>query len=652
MRPETTHEELMTGSRGGALLHRLTAAPPAVYGKTLPSGAVSLGTKASVPSYRTYGKKRHAIRPEYADFVCRLQNDIPFDSSEDDEDDDYHSQVRGGQKRVLRSDELSEEDEEEDECEDEKDAGAKISPQELLELFEDQCQGLPDDAPVSASLTHRKHQISLKGYRPAISHARSSPAVAMDQQQFSRLEDQLQKVAFCLWACLTVCMFDSVCVSGCRLPLISLSLAVFQHFQLLVQNLALSNEIDGGEAVTLVSLKLLVQLHLHLDSTCNLLRVATTETHMTHMTHPSPLHSHPSHGTASPAVATPSHKSRAIATISCLNPSTPTPRHNPIQSRLSDLIPSGIHKVAVIAGFLARPGQKQFLSLSALRVDSALKPKSTCIPLSLRIKPHPQLNSDASAQLLSNAFYNIITLFHEHIDPVLLETTINVRTLSKHLELPSADTLVVGNDNGYYVNGTTGGSAVPGKTAKFLPSEDGLLLCGLRRFGCGNWDSIQAQFIPCRSARQLAIRYKNQSSRREPMNPIKDFNERLMMPLSELEEELLYRVWQSVCLMDCDVFVCLCACVCMSCSCAVLARLYLHIHPCAFVSARPSLHVCICTSVLARLYLHVHLSNLSCRLQGVQRFGNQFYLITQHYLPHRPATVLCKLWKAMDDARR
>jgi hypothetical protein len=37
--------------------------------------------------------------------------------------------------------------------------------------------------------------------------------------------------------------------------------------------------------------------------------------------------------------------------------------------------------------------------------------------------------------------------------------------------------------------------------------------------------------------------------------------------------------------------------------------------------------------------------------KGVQRFGNQFHLISKHYLPHRPATVLGKLWKAMDDAR-
>jgi hypothetical protein len=270
--------------------------------------------------------------------------------------------------------------------------------------------------------------------------------------------------------------------------------------------LALSNEIEGGEAITLLSLKLLVQLHLHLDSNCNF-------------------------SSAAPSATTTSNAQ--TLTISCLKPAPPS-KINPIAAPLNDLIPPGIHRVAVIAGFLARPGQKQVLSLSALRADISLKPKSSCLPLCLRIKAHAQL-AGSTGQMLSNAFYNIITLFHEFIDAKLLESTINMSQLSKHLELPSSTEAA-------FLLYPTSVCASSAKTAKFSVSEDALLLCGLRRFGCGNWESIQAAFLPCRAARQLAIRYKNLSSRREPMNPVKEFNERMMMPLSEIEEDLLFKV--------------------------------------------------------------------------------------------------------------
>ena len=434
-----------------------------------------------VKNYRTYGKKRHIIGPEYADFVCRLQNDIPFDSSEDDDDEDEVEERLGESELGENSESESEEEEERE--------SVKISPQELLELFEDSCSGLP--GLISAFLTHRKHQIGLKGYKPRVNPSKTASALPLlNQTQFDRIQNQIKL-----------------------------------HFQFLIQNLALSNEIEGGEGVTLVSLKLLVQLHLHLDSICNL-RSNTSNNNI------------PVNTTG----------------ISCLN--LPTPRVNPIVSRLNELIPAGIKKVSIIAGFLVRPGQKQFLSLSALRADSTLKPKTSpsTPPLPLKIKIVQNGNQN---QLLSNAFYNILALFHDYIDAKLLEQSISVTNLSKFIE--------------------NGNDPTPTRTAKFLSSEDNLLLCGLRRFGCGNWESIQSQFLPFRTSRQLAIRYKNLSSRREPMNPIKEFNESLMMPLSEIEEDLLWK--------------------------------------------------------------------------GVQRFGNQFHLISKHYLPHRPATVLGKLWKAMNDAR-
>lgn len=471
-------------------------------------------------SYRTYGKKRYIIGPEYADFVCRLQNDIPFDSSEDD-DEDEDELFHKTSKKANGSDDDDDEEDDEDE-EEEENEGIKISPQELLELFEDSCSGLP--GLISAFLTHRKHQIGLKGYKPRAllpssstslkSSTTSPPQALLIQDQFSRIQGQIKL-----------------------------------HFQFLIQNLALSNEIEGGEGITLLSLKLLVQLHLHLDSVCNMRNSTSTSTSIS--------------STQS------SNSNNATQTsISCLN--LPQPRVNPIVSRLIDLIPPGIKKVGIIAGFLVRPGQKQFLSLTALRSDSSLKPKATNPPgppLPLKIK---FFASTQSGQLLSNAFYNILALFHDYIDPKLLETTTHVNNLSKHIE---NNNNIINNNNANIL-----GDGVSGRTAKFLASEDNLLLCGLHRFGCGNWESIQTHFLPFRTARQLAIRYKNLSSRREPFNPIKEFNERLMMPLSEIEEDLLFK--------------------------------------------------------------------------GVQRFGNQFHLISQHYLPHRPATVLGKLWKAMDDARR
>jgi hypothetical protein len=38
--------------------------------------------------------------------------------------------------------------------------------------------------------------------------------------------------------------------------------------------------------------------------------------------------------------------------------------------------------------------------------------------------------------------------------------------------------------------------------------------------------------------------------------------------------------------------------------------------------------------------------------QGIRRFGKDFKLISQHYLPHRPATILRNLWTRLDELRR
>lgn len=148
----------------------------------------SMNASASAAQYRTYGKKRLPIGPDYADFVCRLQNDIPFDSSEEDEEDDeaYGSIVSG--KRKF-SDESASSNEDEDDSESEDQSEAKIPPQELLELFEDQCQG-------SASLINRKHQISIKRNLMLIAAAKKAAlSPLMSQEQFDQLQRQLSQVS-------------------------------------------------------------------------------------------------------------------------------------------------------------------------------------------------------------------------------------------------------------------------------------------------------------------------------------------------------------------------------------------------------------------------------------------------------------------------
>ena len=52
--------------------------------------------------------------------------------------------------------------------------------------------------------------------------------------------------------------------------------------------------------------------------------------------------------------------------------------------------------------------------------------------------------------------------------------------------------------------------------------------------------------LPSKTPRQIAIRYKNLTSRRAPPNPIKEFHFNLAKPLDEHEEELLYGGVQSL----------------------------------------------------------------------------------------------------------
>lgn len=77
---------------------------------------------------------------------------------------------------------------------------------------------------------------------------------------------------------------------------------------------------------------------------------------------------------------------------------------------------------------------------------------------------------------------------------------------------------------------------------RFTPWEDNLLLFGLKKYGVGNWETIQSQLIPSKTSRQLQHRFKNMSCRRANDNPLKSFFDELVKPLSRVEEELLYRV--------------------------------------------------------------------------------------------------------------
>lgn len=96
------------------------------------------------------------------------------------------------------------------------------------------------------------------------------------------------------------------------------------------------------------------------------------------------------------------------------------------------------------------------------------------------------------------------------------------------------------------------------------------MLLGLRRHGLRNWEKIKAFLLPTRTAKQLATRFKNLTTRRCPQNPIKEFVNEVMKPLSEAEEELL--------------------------------------------------------------------------AQGVRTYKDDWVSISMRFLPHRPATVLKRLW--------
>lgn len=73
----------------------------------------------------------------------------------------------------------------------------------------------------------------------------------------------------------------------------------------------------------------------------------------------------------------------------------------------------------------------------------------------------------------------------------------------------------------------------------FVPVEDKLLLKGLQRYGIGNLEKIQTQYLPTRMLKQISTRIKNLTYRRTPSNPVKDFMTRTSNKLSIIEENML-----------------------------------------------------------------------------------------------------------------
>jgi hypothetical protein len=84
--------------------------------------------------------------------------------------------------------------------------------------------------------------------------------------------------------------------------------------------------------------------------------------------------------------------------------------------------------------------------------------------------------------------------------------------------------------------------------------EDRLLLIGLKKYGLNSWELIRHGLLPSKSVKQIQIRYKNLTSRRTPNNIVKEFCVELMKPLSEVEEDLLYRVFLVCADWNCRVF--------------------------------------------------------------------------------------------------
>ncbi|ORX83000.1 hypothetical protein K493DRAFT_342084 [Basidiobolus meristosporus CBS 931.73] len=80
--------------------------------------------------------------------------------------------------------------------------------------------------------------------------------------------------------------------------------------------------------------------------------------------------------------------------------------------------------------------------------------------------------------------------------------------------------------------------ALPRVRVTFHPSEDSLLLIGLKSFG-DDWNTIRSHMLPSKTPSQLENRFNNLKSRRYPDNPVKEYYLQQIKPLTVEEEEIL-----------------------------------------------------------------------------------------------------------------
>lgn len=138
--------------------------------------------------------------------------------------------------------------------------------------------------------------------------------------------------------------------------------------------------------------------------------------------------------------------------------------------------------------------------------------------------PFKPKHKDGRNPSFSKTFWHVFSIFGAPYDPEL-----NLIPKTTECELLDHQNLALDTSRELYGR----------RNDSFLQVEDRLLLLGVQRFGLGNWEKLQSYMLPTRTARQLQNRFKNLTSRCAPSNPIKDFLNEILKPLSRAEEELL-----------------------------------------------------------------------------------------------------------------
>lgn len=160
-------------------------------------------------------------------------------------------------------------------------------------------------------------------------------------------------------------------------------------------------------------------------------------------------------------------------------------------------LPPGIQRLHMVLSGIPEEHRKKLTAVS--KDDPMLRLKS-------QIRTLPPIFKHANALdpcAVSKGYFNHLSLFDVEVNPRL---AINMAGTLLVDNMPSVD---AGERLGWV------------RADSFLASEDGLLLLGMKKFGLGNWEMIQAQFLPTRATKQIFNRYKNLIARRAPTNPVK-----------------------------------------------------------------------------------------------------------------------------------